>query len=68
MSRLPIVIIVAAVLVILGWSSIFVVNEREQGIVLRFGEIVDVKSEPGLYFKLPFPFIEADTVQTLQRI
>jgi membrane protease subunit HflC len=52
-----------AILALAIYASVFVVNERQQAIVLRFGEIVDVKSEPGLYFKLPFGFIEADTVQ-----
>jgi len=65
-SRLPIIAVVAAILLFLGWSSIFVVNEREQAIVLRFGEIVDVKTEPGIYFKAPFPFFEADNVQMIE--
>jgi membrane protease subunit HflC len=43
-----------------------VVNERQQAIVLRFGEIVDVKSEPGIYFKMPFSFLEADNVQMIE--
>jgi len=55
---------VAAVIVLLvAFSSFFIVNEREQAIVLRFGEIVDVKTEPGIYFKAPFGFLDADTVQ-----
>ena len=64
-NRLPIIggaIIIVAFLI---YSSIFVVNEREQAIVLRFSEIVKVESEPGLYFKLPFSFIEADNVQII---
>jgi modulator of FtsH protease HflC len=65
-NRLPIIAVIAAVLLFLGWSSIFVVNEREQAIVLRFGEIVDVKPEPGIYFKLPFGFVEADNVQIIE--
>lgn len=65
-NRLPIIGVVVAVLLFLGWSSIFVVNERQQAIVLRFGEIVDVKNEPGLYFKLPFGFMEADNVQMIE--
>ncbi|MBO6902485.1 MAG: protease modulator HflC [Rhizobiaceae bacterium] len=65
-NRLPIIAVIAAILLFLGYSSIFVVNEREQAIVLRFGEIVDVKDEPGLYFKLPFGFLEADNVQILE--
>lgn len=65
-NRLPIIAVIAAILLFLGWSSIFVVNERQQAIVLRFGEIVDVRTEPGLYFKLPFGFVEADTVQLIE--
>ena len=34
--------------------------------MLRFGEIVDVKSEPGIYFKAPFAFFDADTVQIIE--
>ena len=62
-NRLPIIAVVAAVVLFLIYSSVFVVNEREQAIVLRFGEIVDVKSEPGIYFKAPFAFFDADNVQ-----
>ncbi len=46
---LPVVAIVAAT----ALSSIFVVDEREKALVLRFGEIVQVRTEPGLGFKLP---------------
>ncbi|MEW9804952.1 protease modulator HflC [Mesorhizobium marinum] len=62
-NRLPLIAIVAAVVLFLLYSSIFVVNERQQAIVLRFGEIVKVETEPGIYFKAPFPFFEADNVQ-----
>ncbi|WP_394690092.1 protease modulator HflC [Hoeflea sp.] len=65
-NRLPIIVGVLAVIAFVVWSSIFVVNEREQAIVVRFGEIQDVKTEPGLYFKLPFAFIDADTVQYVE--
>lgn len=65
-NRLPFIGIVVAVIVFLVYSSLFVVNERQQAIVLRFGEIVDVKSEPGIYFKAPFPFFEADNVQIIE--
>ena len=65
-NRLPIIAVIVAVLAIIAYSSFFVVNERQQAIVLRFGEIVDVKSEPGIYFKLPFGFVEADNVQMIE--
>lgn len=65
-NRLPIIGVIVAVILLLVYSSIFVVNEREQAIVLRFGEIVDVKSEPGIYFKAPFGMFEADNVQIIE--
>ena len=65
-GRLPLIVITAAILIFLALSSFFIVNERQQAIVLRFGEIVDVKTEPGIYFKAPFPFLEADTVQIIE--
>jgi modulator of FtsH protease HflC len=65
-SRLPIIGGIVAFLALLAYSSFFVVNERQQAIVLRFGEIVDVKSEPGIYFKMPFSFLEADNVQIIE--
>jgi membrane protease subunit HflC len=64
-NRLAIIGVVAAVIAFLIYSSVFVVNERQQAIVLRFGEIVDVKTEPGIYFKAPFAFFEADNVQLI---
>jgi membrane protease subunit HflC len=48
----------------LVYSSIFIVNEREQAIVLRFGEITRVIREPGIYFKIPTAFV--DTVQIIE--
>ncbi len=58
MNRLVIlgVVVVAAIYVL--FSSIYVVNEREQAIVLRFGQITDVKTEPGIYFKLPTTIVD----------
>ncbi|RUT35145.1 protease modulator HflC [Arsenicitalea aurantiaca] len=60
-------IILAAVVVgalYVFFSSIFVVNEREQAIVLRFGAIEAVHTEPGLYFKVPTDIV--DTVQIIE--
>lgn len=65
-NRLPIIGVFAAIILFLIWSSIFVVNERQQVIVLRFGEIVDVKTEPGIYFKAPFSMFDADNVQVVE--
>ncbi|RUX90534.1 MULTISPECIES: protease modulator HflC [unclassified Mesorhizobium] len=65
-NRLPIIVVAAAVILFLLYSSVFVVNARQQALVLRFGEIVDVKSKPGIYFKAPFSFFDADTVQLIE--
>jgi membrane protease subunit HflC len=44
----------AAALVFLGLSSVFIVDEREKALVLQFGQVRDVKEDPGLAFKIPF--------------
>jgi modulator of FtsH protease HflC len=49
MFALPLLFAVVA----LGMSSIFVVDEREKALVLQFGEVKQVKEDPGLGFKLP---------------
>ena len=41
-----------AVLLLLSLSA-FTVDQREYALVFRLGEIVSVKKEPGLYFKVP---------------
>lgn len=56
------VAIVAALYVV--FSSIYIVNEREQAIVMRFGQITDIRTEPGLYFKVPTDIV--DTVQIIE--
>lgn len=62
-NRLPLILGAIAAFILVAYSSVFVVNAREQALVLRFGQIRDVKKEPGIYFKLPFAFMEADRVQ-----
>ena len=62
-NRLAVGAAVIVILLIGVFSSFFVVNQRQQAIVIRFGQITDVKTEPGIYFKLPFAFLDADRVQ-----
>ena len=47
------VLIAAAVVLILVSMSMFVVDQRENAIVFQLGEVVSVKTTPGLYFKVP---------------
>ena len=54
-----IIIIVAAViaeilLLSLISSTMYSVGENQFGIVRQFGQVVDIKNDPGLYFKVPF--------------
>jgi len=54
MRRLPIIIAIVAALIVTGLSAIFIVDERKQALVLRFGEVKQVKVDPGLGVKVPF--------------
>ena len=64
MNRLIIIGVVVIGALYVLFSSIYVVNEREQAIVMRFGQITDVKTEPGLYFKIPTNVV--DSVQIIE--
>lgn len=45
--------IIAAVIVLLGLNSMFVVSEGQSALLLQFGRIVHTDYQPGLHFKLP---------------
>lgn len=47
------VLIGAVVALILLSMSVFVVDQRQNAIVFQLGEVVSVKTQPGLYFKVP---------------
>ena len=54
MSKIKIIIASFFVLtIVLLYSSIYIVNEREQAVVFQFGDPVNVVQNPGLYFKTP---------------
>jgi membrane protease subunit HflC len=52
-------IAIAIGLVIVAALSLFTVDQRQSAVVFRLGEVVDVKTEPGLYVKVPL----VDTVR-----
>jgi modulator of FtsH protease HflC len=56
MSRVNPLILLAVLggVLLLGSSSLFIVNQAEQAIVLRFGAHRATETEPGLHFKVPF--------------
>jgi membrane protease subunit HflC len=41
------------IVLVIGAMSLFVVDQRQNAIVFRLGEVVDVRKAPGLYFKIP---------------
>jgi len=51
---LRIISVAVALIVFFAYSSVFVVDERQKALVLQFGQVKDVKENPGLAFKLPF--------------
>jgi membrane protease subunit HflC len=54
MNRGFVFVIVGIFALIILSLSVFTVDQRQNAIVFQLGEIVSVKKEPGLYFKIPF--------------
>ncbi|RZK99975.1 MAG: protease modulator HflC [Rubrivivax sp.] len=55
MNRIGIFVAGALLVIIILASTLFVVDQRQIAVVYALGEIKDVKTEPGLKFKLPAP-------------
>lgn len=53
MNRSMFLLVAAVAILIAISSSLFIVDERQKALVLQFGQIVKVKEEPGLGFKIP---------------
>lgn len=71
-----------AVAIALASSCLYVVDQRQFGVIYALGEIKDVVTEPGLHFKMPPPFqnvryldkrllnldsLEGDVMQTAEK-
>jgi modulator of FtsH protease HflC len=56
MNRIVTWLIVALVTLVILFSTLFVVDQRQYAIVFALGEVKKVINEPGLHFKLPPPF------------
>jgi membrane protease subunit HflC len=54
MRILPVIAVIVGVTLIGVLSSIFIVDERKQALVLQFGQVRQIKTVPGLGFKIPF--------------
>ena len=53
--------ILLPILALVGFSSIFIVDETQQVVILQLGKPVKTVTKPGLNVKLPFPFQEKIT-------
>lgn len=61
--KIAIPVFLLIVLIAVASQTFYVVKENEYGCTVRFSKIIDTKSEPGLYFKVPF----IDTVKTFPK-
>lgn len=56
MNRIAVFVSGALLALVLASSTLFVVDQRQVGVIYALGEIKEVITEPGLNFKLPPPF------------
>jgi protease FtsH subunit HflC len=55
MSTKALTFLIAAIIAIfIGANSVYIVNEFERGVLLRFGKVLQADLQPGLRFKLPW--------------
>ncbi|MDP2239236.1 MAG: protease modulator HflC [Burkholderiales bacterium] len=52
-NNLGAILVAVVAALIIASLSMFIVDQRQNAIVFRLGEVVDIKKEPGLYFKVP---------------
>ncbi|MDP3419399.1 MAG: protease modulator HflC, partial [Thiobacillus sp.] len=53
MNKLSVFLIGLLVVLVILSASMFTVDQRQNALVFQLGEVVSVKTKPGLYFKLP---------------
>ena len=53
MKKTTFILPILVVAVVAALSAVFIVDEREKALVLRFGRVVAVQEQPGLAFKVP---------------
>jgi len=52
-ANLSTVLVGVVVVLIVASMSLFTVDQRQNAMVFRLGEVISVKTEPGLYVKMP---------------
>lgn len=53
-ARTVVTLVVMALVLMVASSTMFIVNETQRAVMLRFGAIKEADIKPGLHFKLPF--------------
>lgn len=59
LKKFGVIILVPLILVIVLVNSVYILENKENGVVLRFGQLQSVVAKPGINFK--FPFIDTVT-------
>lgn len=54
MRKLTLIVPVAVIAAVVALSALFIVDERENVLVLQFGQVRQVRTEPGLGVRIPF--------------
>src|SRR5438270_1632013 len=71
MPRIPVRLIATIVaiilLIVLAWTSYYIVQAESEGVVLRFGRFLKTV-EPGLHFKLPFGIDQVTVLPTRRQL
>jgi len=52
-NRVGAILVGVLVALVISALSLFVVDQRQNAILFRLGEVIDVRKAPGLYFKIP---------------
>lgn len=55
-------VLLAAIVVIVGFTTWYTVDESEQAVIITFGKVEEGVTEPGLHFKLPWPIQSVETL------
>jgi modulator of FtsH protease HflK len=55
-------VFLAAIVVIVGFTTWYTVDESEQAVIITFGKVEEGVTEPGLHFKLPWPIQSVETL------
>jgi len=56
MNRIGMYVAAALAVLVLAFSTLFIVDQRQFAVIYALGEIKEVVTEPGLKFKMPPPF------------